>query len=418
MKTKKDKQSIIDKLILNKWIYLILTLAFILAAIFLFGWAANKYDWTSPIDYSLFGALGDFIGGVLGTILMLLSTLLVVRTFIYQQSVTQSNERQLETQRFNNLFFELMNLYHREVAELCGQDFKFYRTPNEEDNGELVKQELRYDDKDFFDVSKEKLQQMYQNGNSFTVNRKLAVRLYMDFYIKNKTKMGAYFRTLYRIYDLIDNADLEESSKKNYLKIVRAQLTESELFFLRYNAMTYYGMNFVKYINKYNILKHLPAFELLEFKDWWNKPNQTEKTGINIIFDFVNRRIRDMLCDIQKLKDTVNINSISPKYSMRLDKKSPYDLLITVIINKTAKNDKVEFSALDNFDNKKIQQLLDCFIKEVIMFSNFEQYNETKELEAYSDPITDNKDIVIINSGIRNKMQKPLKVTSDLIRIN
>lgn len=104
MKTKKDKQSIIDKLILNKWIYLILTLVFILAAIFLFGWAAKKYDWTSPIDYSLFGALGDFIGGVLGTILMLLSTLLVVRTFRYQQSVTQSNERQLETQRFNNLF--------------------------------------------------------------------------------------------------------------------------------------------------------------------------------------------------------------------------------------------------------------------------------------------------------------------------
>lgn len=418
MKTKKEKQSIIDKLILNKWIYLILTLVFILAAIFLFGWAAKKYDWTSPIDYSLFGALGDFIGGVLGTILMLLSTLLVVRTFIYQQSVTQSNERQLETQRFNNLFFELMNLYHREVAELCGQDFKFYRAPNEEDNGELVKQELRYDDKDFFDVSKEKLQQMYQNGNSFTVNRKLAVRLYMDFYIKNKTKMGAYFRTLYRIYDLIDNADLEESSKKNYLKIVRAQLTESELFFLRYNAMTYYGMNFVKYINKYNILKHLPAFELLEFKDWWNKQNQMEKTGINIIFDFVNRRIRDMLCDIQKLKDTVNINSISPKYSMRLDKKSPCDLLITVIINKTAKNDKVEFSALDNFDNKKIQQLLDCFIKEVIMYSNFEQYNETKELETYSDPITDNNGIVIINSGIRNKMRKPLKVTSDLFRIN
>ena len=125
-----------------------------------------------------------------------------------------------------------------------------------------------------------------------------------------------------------------------------------------------------------------------------------------------------MLCDIQKLKDTVNINSISPKYSMRLDKKSPYDLLITVIINKTAKNDKVEFSALDNFDNKKIQQLLDCFIKEVIMYSNFEQYNETKELETYSDPITDNNGIVIINSGIRNKMRKPLKVTSDLFRIN
>ena len=52
------------------------------------------------------------------------------------------------------------------------------------------------------------------------------------------------------------------------------------------------------------------------------------------------------------------------------------------------------------------------------MYSNFEQYNETKELETYSDPITDNNGIVIINSGIRNKMRKPLKVTSDLFRIN
>ena len=61
---------------------------------------------------------------------------------------------------------------------------------------------------------------------------------------------------------------------------------------------------------------------------------------------------------------------------------------------------------------------LNCFIKEVIMYSNFEQYNETKELETYSDPITDNNGIVIINSGIRNKMRKPLKVTSDFFRIN
>ena len=416
MKTNQTKQSCIDKFILNKWNYVIITLVFVIIEVVLFGWA-TKINLKSPINYSLFGAFGDFIGGVLGTVLTVLNTLLLVRTFLHQQSVTKSNERQLETQRFNNLFFELMNLYHKEVAELCGQDFNLYRrTSNQEDNSEFIERELRYDDKDFFDVSKEKLQQSYQNGNSFLVNRKLALSLYMDFYIKNKTKMGAYFRTLYRIYDLIDNADLEESSKKNYLKIVRAQLTESELFFLRYNAMTYYGNNFIKYINKYNILKHLPAFELLEFKDWWNKSSQIENTGINIIFDSVGRKIRDMLCDSQQSTRTIDIKSFSPKYAMRIEKKSPYDLLITVVINKTAINDKDEFSALDNFDNKKIQQLLDCFIKEVVIYSNFERYNTTKELDAYSSPIIEDTDTVTINSGIRNKERKPLIVTSDFFQ--
>ena len=413
MKTQRSKQSLIE----NKWSYVIVTFVFIILAMILFGWNVIKYDLTSPIDYSLFGSFGDFCCGVLGTILMLLSTLFVIKTFKYQQSVTKSNLRQLEAQRFNDLFFELMNLYHKEIAELCGQDFKLYPINKQEESGEIIARELRYNDKDFFDVSKEKLQQKYQNENSFTANRKLALKLYMNFYIKNKTKMGAYFRTLYRIYDLIDNANIEESGKKNYLKIVRAQLTESELFFLRYNAMTYYGKNFIKYINKYNLLKHLPAFELLEFKDWWNKSNQIEKTGINIIFDVVGKITRKMLCDTQETL-CVNIDNISPKYSMRLEKKNSYDLLITIIINKNAKNDKIEFSALDNYDSKKIQQLLDCFIKEVIMYSNFEKYNNTQELESYSSPIIEKNGFVAIDSGIRNKAHRPLKVTSKLFIID
>ena len=181
--------------------------------------------------------------------------------------------------------------------------------------------------------------------------------------------------------------------------------------------MTYYGKNFIKYINKYNLLKHLPAFELLEFKDWWNKSNQIEKTGINIIFDVVSKITRKMLCDTQETL-CVNIDNISPKYSMRLEKKNSYDLLITIIINKNAKNDKIEFSALDNYDSKKIQQLLDCFIKEVIMYSNFEKYNNTQELESYSSPIIEKNGFVAIDSGIRNKAHRPLKVTSKLFIID
>ena len=131
-------------------------------------------------------------------------------------------------------------------------------------------EEIEYSNKDFFDMEKKYIQDNYRNRKSYEDNRENAVNYYMLFFIENSTKMGAYFRTLYRMYDLIDSSSINDKIKKNYLKIMRAQLTESELFFVRYNAMTYYGYNFIYYINKYHILKHLPAFELLEFKDWWS----------------------------------------------------------------------------------------------------------------------------------------------------
>lgn len=81
----------------------------------------NNVDFSCPIDYNLFGTFGDFVGGILGTIFALLGTLMVVRTFRYQQSVTRDNKKQLETQRLNDLFFELIKLYQTEVNELCGQ---------------------------------------------------------------------------------------------------------------------------------------------------------------------------------------------------------------------------------------------------------------------------------------------------------
>ena len=164
----KKFNAFIDKIILNRLFYFIITIIFLGCAILLFCWSKKCFDLSKSIDYNLFGTLGDYIGGVLGTIFMLLSCLLLVRTFRQQQVVTEGNKQQLESQRFNDLFFELMNLYHREVAELCGQEFNFYQTPNKEKNAELLKQELRYNDKYFFDVSKEKLQQKYNNGNSFT----------------------------------------------------------------------------------------------------------------------------------------------------------------------------------------------------------------------------------------------------------
>lgn len=223
----KTVSNLIDTILDNRWFCILLTVLFILLAAILFKWN-NNVDFSCPIDYNLFGTFGDFVGGILGTIFALLGTLMVVRTFRYQQSVTRDNKKQLETQRLNDLFFELIKLYQTEVNELCGQisRVRCYKqnedaTKSDKDTNKkmtIEKTEISYNDKDFFDYEKKRLQDGFRNRKSFQANSREALKYYMLFYIENRTKIAAYFRTIYRIYDLIDSSNLDEGVKKIILK--------------------------------------------------------------------------------------------------------------------------------------------------------------------------------------------------------
>ena len=126
----------------------------------------------------------------------LLSVLLVIKTFKEQQKVSNQNSEQLEIQRFNDLFFELLKLYQSEVNELCGQGKNVSKANNKET---IEVEEIEYSNKDFFDMEKKYIQDNYRNRKSYEGNRENAVNYYMLFFIENSTKMGAYFRTLYRM---------------------------------------------------------------------------------------------------------------------------------------------------------------------------------------------------------------------------
>ena len=99
----------LDKLLLSKWLYIIIGSLFIVVFARIFAWGAI-IEWKNPnyiVDNELLGTFGDFIGGVLGTIFSIISIMLVVKTFSHQRKVTEDNAKQLEIQRFNDLFFEL-----------------------------------------------------------------------------------------------------------------------------------------------------------------------------------------------------------------------------------------------------------------------------------------------------------------------
>lgn len=397
-----EKDNWFDKLLLTKWFYIVVTLLFIGVFAYIFKWQHFCYwfDDKYVINNELLGTYGDFIGGVLGTIFSLISILILIRTFNQQRAVTEKNKEQIENQRFNDLFFELLRLYQSEISELCGHI--------EKKSAKRI-HVINYNNKDFFDFEKGLLQRTFTSTTSYEGNMQEALNLYMLFYIKHRTKMAACFRTLYRIYDLLDKSELSESIKKNYLKIIRAQLTDSELFFIRYNSMTYYGSNFINYINKYNVLKHLPMFDLLEFKDWWKDLNHVERMGINIVFHNSTRFLKRMLLK-RESNIVFRVPSKGLKYKFEIRTTSNYNVEIKIEINNSKENKTMEYIGFEKFNSKKTQALLDCYLKELFLYSNFERFNKKENIEFYSNPILINKDICIINSGVRNTKQEALKL--------
>lgn len=88
--------------------------------------------------------------------------------------------------------------------------------------------------------------------------------------VKNLYILASYFSHLYRIFKYIDETHLiDEDEKYDYACIVRAQLSESELLMLFYNAINDDDSKFKRLIEKYAIFNNLNVDELAkkEHKD-------------------------------------------------------------------------------------------------------------------------------------------------------
>ena len=171
-----------------------------------------------------------------------------------------------------------------------------------------------------------------------------------------------------------------------------------------------YGSKLIHYINKYNVLKHLPTFELLEFKDWWQSLSQMEKTGINIFFSVLRNEIQKHLTNNSNKSECIEFGCEQERYQPKIRFEEDYDVELVIKIDTSKVNKYNEFIGLKNIENKRLQQLLDCYIKEIFIYSNFEKFNDNALLQTYSDSIQTRGDIVVINSGIRNIAKKPLVV--------
>jgi hypothetical protein len=346
-------------------------------------------DADGSLDLPSVGQIGDFIGGFTGTIFSIVGILLLLETLALQRIESSESKDVFIKQQFDNTFFELIKLHKENLASFVTYD--------------LLGNELR--GRKFFEYQKQLLQTLFTPTRNISRNRKLAVEAFQNTYVQHSDDFAIYFRTLYQLYSLIDITKIKGVEQATYSKILRAQLSEGELFFIRYNAMTEFGSQSAKYINLFNILKHLSHFELLEFKDWWSKLNDFEKNGLGLIIKEIKYILREFLIDEQNPE--IEKKFMNGRYVIRLLSKQNSKLSLEVEINRqiTARGSDIA-QGLDNFTYDEIENLFKCVIKEIIIYSNYNQYNVRRQLSFDFDISNPNKIVI----GLKNWMEIPLKI--------
>ena len=78
----------------------------------------------------------------------------------------------------------------------------------------------------------------------------------------NQNYLSVYFRNMYNAIKLIDSSSLfSDREKKDHIKVLRAQLSNAELYILFFNIISRFGKKWVdnNYVVKYQLLQNIPA---------------------------------------------------------------------------------------------------------------------------------------------------------------
>lgn len=323
----------------------------------------RSYDSSAPICASVWGQFGDFVGGLIGSLIAYISVRLLNRNLQEQiqanidiRKNNENSRKVFELQQFDKTFTTLVELYREQKIQIANLDLKDWDSYNCEKSN--------YKDR----VEEAKCK-------------------FSEFYALNRLTLSSYFRLLYKILQTINDAKIDECVKVRYSKIFRCLLSENELFLLRYNAMTNYGRKMQVFINKYNILKHLPFMRLLEFHYIPISDISLQyKDSFDSIFLDVRKYLVDAFCQYQLIDED---NKFEQKY--KIDNRT---FRVFVDWNPQQRNkvkvgitySLAEMTAEDMaVQDDTIVKLLYFFMSEIFVYVSFERYQKAEKISIQAD---------------------------------
>lgn len=242
------------------------------------------------------GVIGDMFGSInalfsgLALAGIILTILLQRKELRYQRDELRETRQEFETQnetlklqRFENTFFNILNLHHQIVS---GIDYSFYK--NKERSGGLGGMTKLGEEQESVTITGRDVFRMKYNAMFSQISKKPDdyIGIYLKTYAQSQTDFGHYFRNLYRMIKLVDETDFFYNSSKiaedeifqikyRYTSMIRAQLSDYELLMMFYNCLTVNGVDkFKPLIEKYALLKNLPK-DLLPVEAHYNFYKQT-----------------------------------------------------------------------------------------------------------------------------------------------
>lgn len=236
-------------------------LVLVIVAIVQFWVVANYVKPIAIGDVTRFGISGDFFGFANALFSALAFAMIIVTLWMQkhelkqqrmeldqtqsimelQQAEMREQNESLQRQRFENTFFNMLQMHNEVVAAI--------KVGDSGGSGRVA----------FVAVL-----DSFRNFNPGNLNRHTAtgqkvlpsVERYEEWYKSYESKIGHYFRTLYNMLRYIDEFGGPQGFM--YARLVRAQLSSHELDLLLYNGLSFYGREKLQpLMEKYSLLKHL-----------------------------------------------------------------------------------------------------------------------------------------------------------------
>ncbi|MDK1234414.1 putative phage abortive infection protein [Cronobacter turicensis] len=91
----------------------------------------------------------------------------------------------------------------------------------------------------------------------------LCAERFQKYFKRRSSNFSHYYRYLYNLFKFIDESSIDDSSKKKYANILRAQISNYELMMLYYNGISKHGLKFRSYIEEYSLFDNLPVDRLI-----------------------------------------------------------------------------------------------------------------------------------------------------------
>lgn len=274
------------------------------------------------------GVIGDTIGGIVGPIVGFIGVILTFLAFYIQFQANQvqikalneqkksatEQEKQILLQQFESNFFELLKLHRENVSELDYRQNKgrnviikivneFFELMQMLIDSKII-QDNRLDQQDlaniaytilFFgtdetvtDVLENRFFEKYseiekQINNVVTQLREKTNPHNSDKYYYNghQSRLGHYYRHLRRTVTFVHrNTLLTEPQKKEYMRILRAQLSNHEQILLFFHSISDLGLkwelqneNKETLITTYNLIRNIPLGSIYGFRPKRYYPN-------------------------------------------------------------------------------------------------------------------------------------------------